>query len=59
MIDRDRFAAEIYLVLLKTHPSKTHDEWRQDEAVRQANAFADKIESAKPKKSRRKEFVSV
>jgi len=56
--NREKFAADIYLRLLESYPAKT-EEWRQDEAIRQADAFASKLESKQPKKYKRKEYVNV
>ena len=62
MIDRDKFAADVYLRLLAANPHK-EEGWLRAEAVRQADEFIAHLESSKDKpplqKRKRKEVVTA
>ena len=60
MIDRDRFAADIYLRLLDAHAGKKDSQWIKDEAQRMADEFIDELKQksgGKQKTNRREHLV--
>jgi len=61
MIDRDRFAADIYLRLLDAYGGRKDPQWIKDEAFRQADDFIDEAKRQQPQKSsnRRRETVTA
>ena len=54
MIDRDRFAADIYLRLLETLSGKD-PQWLKDESFRRADEFIEEAERQQPSKSKRRQ----
>jgi len=60
MIDRDRFAADIYLRLLDGFGVNKDPQWIKEEANRRADDFLSDLESRQPKsKVRRRETVTT